>query len=318
MQAVILAAGRGTRLGAITKTRSKGMLPILGKPIVERIIENLNKFGLKDFILVVGPEDREIREYFQREYNLDVNIRFVEQFERLGTADALRQAAPYINEDFVLSACDIICPASEVQRFIATWSRHTDTQGLLSLERISLKDTRKTGIVTLGEGRVTNIIEKPSPDQAPTNISSTPMYIFSTRILDYLPQVPLSIRGEFELQDAIQMMIDDDLVVRGLYLHNRLTLTTAEDLLKLNMYFLKTEVQDRRVEAQEIGPGTQLIDPVYIEQGVVIGAGSKIGPGIYIERDAQVGDRVQLENVVVLRGAVIPDGVLLRDQVVTR
>lgn len=317
MQAVILAAGKGTRLGAITNTRSKGMLPILGKPIVERIIENLNKFGLKDFILVVGPEDREIREYFQRDYNLDVYIRFVDQFERLGTADALKQASPYINEDFVLSACDNIYPASEVQRFIASWSQHPDTQGLLSLEKISLKDTWKTGIVSLEGDLVTSIIEKPSPDQAPTNISSTPLYVFSARILDYLSQVPLTERSEYELQDAIQMMIDDDLVVRGLYLHNRLTLTTEEDLLELNLQFLKDEVQGHLVEVQEIGPGTQLVDPVYIEHGVVIGAGSKIGPGVYIEHDAQIGDDVQLENVVVLRGAIILDREILSDKVVT-
>lgn len=293
------------------------MLPILGKPLVERIIENLNKFGLKDFILVVGPEDREIREYFQRESSLDVNIQFVEQFKRLGTADALRQAAPDINENFVLSACDNIYPAGDVQRFIASWSQHPDTQGLLSLERIPLKDTWKTGIVSLEQDQVTSIIEKPSPDQAPSNISSTPLYCFSTRIFDYLPQIPLSPRGEYELQDAIQMMIDADQVVRGIFLDNRLTLTSAEDLLELNLHFLKTEVQDRQVEAREIGPGTQLVDPVYIEQGVVIGAGCEIGPGVYIEHDAQIGDNVQLENVIILQGAVVPDGGILRNQVVT-
>jgi NDP-sugar pyrophosphorylase family protein len=316
MQAVILAAGKGTRLGPITKTRSKGMLPVLGKPIVERIIEIMAESGLKDFILVVGPEDRAIKEHFRGGLSMGLNIRFVDQTRRLGTTDALRQAAPHLYEDFVLSACDNIYPASDVQRLIASWSQQPDTQGLLSLERISLKDTWKTGIVTLEEDRVTSIIEKPSPDQAPTNISSTPLYCFSTRIMGYLPHVPLSPRGEYELQNAIQMMINADQLVRGLFLSTRLTLTTAEDLLELNLYFLKNEVKDYQVEAQEIGPGTHLIEPVFIEQGVVIGAGCKIGPGVYIEHDVQIGDHAQLENVVVLRGTAIPDGEILKDKVV--
>lgn len=316
MQAVILAAGKGSRLQPITDTRSKAMLPILGKPIVERILENLAAPGIRDFILVVSPEDRAIREHFQRGSTLGINIHFVHQDRRLGTADALKQAATYLKEDFVLSACDILVSAEDVQRLITTWLQPPRSGGLLSLERISLMDTWKTGIVTLEGDQVTGIIEKPPPDQAPTNISSTPLYCFSTRILDYLPQVPISPRGEYELQDAIQMMIDEGENVRGLYLQSRLTLTTPEDLLKINLHFLKNKAEDCQIDAQEIDPGTNLLQPVCIEQGVVIGSDCKIGPNVYIEKNARIGDSVQLENVVVLRGAGIREGIILRDQVV--
>ena len=118
MQAVILAAGKGSRLAPITDSRSKGMLPILGKPILERILAGLVASGLKEFVFVVNPEDRAIREYFQGGSTLDVNIQFVEQDRQLGTADALERAAPYLYEDFVLSACDNIIPEEEMQRFI--------------------------------------------------------------------------------------------------------------------------------------------------------------------------------------------------------
>ena len=316
MQAVILAAGKGSRLRPITDARSKAMLPVLGKPIVERIIENLSAPGIRDFILVVSPDDRAIREHFQRGSTLGVNIHFVHQDRRLGTADALKQAAPYLKEDFVLSACDILVSLEYVQRLITTWFQPPRSGGLLSLESISWMDTLKTGIVTLEGDQVTSIIEKPPPDQAPTNISSTPLYCFSTRILDYLPQVPLSPRGEYELQDAIQMMIDEGENVRGLYLQSRLTLTTPEDLLELNLHFFKKETEECQVEAQEVGPGTSFVPPVCIEQGVEIGSGCSIGPNVYIEKNARIGDSVQLENVVVLRRVNIPDGVVLRGQVV--
>jgi NDP-sugar pyrophosphorylase family protein len=317
MQAVILAAGKGIRLQPITNTRSKAMLPILGKPIVECIIENLAACGLSDFILVVSPEDQAIKEHFQRETTLDVSIEFVNQTRRMGTADALKQAATYLNEDFVLSACDSLVPAEENERLISTWSKKSGLQALLSLKIISKADSWKTGIVTLENDRVIGIIEKPHPDQAPTNISSLPLYCFSPRILDYLPNIQLSPRGEYELQDAIQMMIDSNENVRGLLVQNHLTLTTAEDLLDLNLHFLNSSEMYWQITPQVVGLDTILVMPLCLEAGVVIGSGCKIGPGVYIEKNVSIGNNVQLENVVVLRQAVIPEGVELKNQVVT-
>ncbi len=316
MQAVILAAGKGSRLGKITDKRSKGMLPILGKPIVERIVGNLAATGLQEFILVVSPEDGEIREHFHREATLDVKIHFAHQAKRFGTADALRQAVPYLKGDFVLSACDTLVSVEDMQRLISSWNQQSKIQALLCLQRISLMDVRNTAIVTLEGDRVTGILEKPSPDQAPTNISSLPLYCFSSRILEYLTQIPLSPRGEYELPDAIQLMIDAAENVHGLFLESRLTLTTAEDLLKLNLHFLNNQAEEIQVDTHKIGQDTKLVQPVRIEQGVEIGSGCKIGPGVYIEEGVRIGDGVLLENVVVLRGAIIPEGVELKNQVV--
>ncbi len=316
MQAVILAAGKGSRLGSLTATRSKAMLPILGKPIVERIIENLAACELRDFILVVSPADRAIREHFLHETTLNVHIQFVNQTRRAGMADALKQAAPYLNEDFVLSACDSLVPVEDNERLISTWSKKPGLQALLSLKRIPKADSWKTGIVTLEDDRVTGIVEKPPPDQAPTNISSLPLYCFSTQILDYLPRVQLSPRGEYELQDAIQMMIAAAENVRGLFVQNHLTLTTAEDLLELNLHFLNSSDEYWQITPQTVGLDTNLVMPLCIEPGVVIGSGCKIGPGVYIEKNVRIGDHVQLENVVVLRQVAIPERVELKNQVV--
>ena len=246
-QSIILAAGKGTRLAPITNTRSKGMLPILGKPFLERIIRGMLSSGLRNFILVVNPEDHEIREYFQKEFSLDVQIQFIDQDRQLGTAHALRLAAPHITGDFFLSACDSLVPEGEMNLLVSTWSRYPGSQGLLSLERIPQKDADKTGIVTLeGDKKVSGIVEKPLPAEAPSNISSTPLYAFSNRILDYLSQLPISPRGEYELQGAIQMMIDEGQTVNGIFLKNRLTLTTAEDLLAINLDYLYAQVQRDR------------------------------------------------------------------------
>ncbi|MBK5108886.1 MAG: NTP transferase domain-containing protein [Anaerolineales bacterium] len=316
-QSIILAAGKGTRLAPITNTRSKGMLPILGKPFLERIIRGMLSSGLRNFILVVNPEDHEIREYFQKEFSLDVQIQFIDQDGQLGTAHALRLAAPHITGDFFLSACDSLVPEGEMNLLVSTWSRYPGSQGLLSLDRIPQKDADKTGIVTLEGDKVSGIVEKPLPAEAPSNISSTPLYAFSSRILDYLSQLPISPRGEYELQGAIQMMIDEGQTVNGIFLKNRLTLTTAEDLLAINLDYLYAQVQRDRVVTKNIGSHTNLVEPVFIEEGVEIGSNCQIGPGVYIEKNVRIGDDVQLENVVVLRNTTIATSTRLKDRVIS-
>ncbi len=317
MQAVILAAGKGSRLKPITDTRSKAMLPILGRPIVERIVENLASCGFDDFILVVNPEDQVIRDHFQQKAFLDFNIRFVNQSSQMGTAHALTQAAPYLKEDIVLSACDSLFAPKDIQRLTSRWSEQPELQALLSLKRIPKEDSWKTGIVTLEDDRVTGIVEKPPPGLAPTDISSLPLYCFSQQILDYLPKVQLSPRGEHELQDAIQMLIDANENVRGLFIQNHLTLTTVEDLLEINLHFLYSGEEHWRSTPPAVGLDTELVRPIYIEPGVVIGSGCKIGPGVFIEKNVCVGNRVRLENTVVLKNVIIPEGVELKNQVVT-
>jgi NDP-sugar pyrophosphorylase family protein len=187
----------------------------------------------------------------------------------------------------------------------------------LSLERIPQKDADKTGIVTLEGDKVSGIVEKPLPAEAPSNISSTPLYAFSSRILDYLSQLPISPRGEYELQGAIQMMIDEGQTVNGIFLKNRLTLTTAEDLLAINLDYLYAQAQRDRVVTKNIGSHTNLVEPVFIEEGVEIGSNCQIGPGVYIEKNVRIGDDVQLENVVVLRNTTIATSTRLKDRVIS-
>jgi NDP-sugar pyrophosphorylase family protein len=178
-------------------------------------------------------------------------------------------------------------------------------------ERIS-----STGIVAMDGPWITRIVEKPTPEEAPSNISSLPLYLFSPRILDYLPEVSPSPRGEYELQDAIQMLINRDGRVGGVTVERRLTLTNAADLLVLNQEYLTHGDGRPQLEPHTVGPGTQLITPLYIERGVVIGTGCIIGPNVYIERDCRIGDRVTIHDAVLLRGASVGDGETLTDQVI--
>jgi NDP-sugar pyrophosphorylase family protein len=304
MQGVILAAGKGKRLQPVTPQRTKAMAPVAGKPMVERVIDLLVENGITDFILLVSPEDGEIIPHFQQQ-RPELTFRFLVQHERLGMAHALSLAAPYIHGDFVLSACDNLTPADHIAALLAT-HRTRQANATLSLMAIDIAQSASTGIVDWHEGWIRRIVEKPKPEAAPSNISSLPLYIFSTRLLTYLPQVQLSPRGEYELQDAIQLLIDHEGRVTGVCTESRMQLTNIADLLALNRHYLSLN-SERQILSHSIDSSTQLIAPLRIDQDVTIGPGCIIGPHVYIEASCRIGAGVRLADTVVLRGARVAD-----------
>jgi NDP-sugar pyrophosphorylase family protein len=316
MQAVVLAAGKGSRLHPITTGRSKAMLPILGQPIVERVMEGLARNGVDEFILVVSPADTDIVTYFNHESPLRGHVTFVEQKERLGMAHALRQAAPHLRGQFVLSACDNLVSDEHVKELVAVHGTSPSHHATLSLMKVSPELIARTGIVEMREGFITRIVEKPRPSEALSNIASLPLYVFTPDILDYAARVPRSPRGEYELQDAIQMLIDDGGKVRGVLTESRLTLTDAGDLLEINRRYLNGDLR-LHLTPYTVGPNTQLITPLRIESGITIGADCVIGPRVYIERDCTIGSNTTIRDAVVLRGSVVPAGSIIEGQVVS-
>jgi NDP-sugar pyrophosphorylase family protein len=317
LQGVILAAGKGSRLHPITVKRSKAMLPILGRPMVERVMETIRDNGIRDFLLVVSADDRHIVRHFEEECALDVRVRFVIQEERLGMADALRRAAPYVEGDLLVSACDNLTSAAHVGELLACHEAHPGSGAILSVMPIPEEEIGRTGIVALNDGKVVQIVEKPSREQAPSNIASLPLYVFSPRILDFLPEVELSPRGEYELQDAIQALIERDGGVYPVYIDKRLTVTGPADLLAINRHYLEAGQDRPQLAPFTVGPNTHLITPLRIEEATIIGRDSVIGPRVYIERDCRIGDGVGLRDTVVLRGASVPDGASIANEVIS-
>ncbi len=317
MQGIILAAGKGSRLQHITLTRSKAMLPILGKPIVERVMEDLAMNGVNDFILVVSPDDHYITHYFRRESEIQGEVRFVYQPKRLGMADALCCAAPLVTGDFILSACDNLVSAHHVARMLDAWRSVPHPTAILTLMSVEPDRFGSVGIVEMEGAWVKRIVEKPRPEDAPSNISSLPLYCFTPRILDYLPEVPRSPRGEYELQDAIQMLVERDGRVGGVTCERRLTLTSSADLLAINQHYLINGNDRPQLAPYTVGPNTQLITPLRIENGTLIGANCVIGPNVYIERDCHIGEGVTIRNAVLLRESSVPAGATIIDQVVS-
>ncbi|MEN8162519.1 MAG: nucleotidyltransferase family protein, partial [Acidobacteriota bacterium] len=206
MKAVILAAGRGTRLSPVTDDRSKAMVPVLGRPLVDRVVETLALNGLRDLVMVIGPDDEEIRRHFTTETSLDLEVQFVVQEERLGMAHALGLAVPLIDGPFVVSACDSLKP---VEHIAALLDAGSGADGALSLMDVPLEKVSTAAPVEMDEDcAIRSIVEKPRPEDAPSNTVSLPLYFLPYRTLALLGGQGPSARGEYELQDAIQALVD--------------------------------------------------------------------------------------------------------------
>ena len=133
---------------------------------------------------------------------------------------------------------------------------------------------------------------------------------------EYLGKIKPSARGEYELQDAMQELIENDGDVYGLLLPNRIDLTHPVDLLRLNLLFLVKDPTQTEIHPDDIGNGTRFIDPVIIDKDVTIGSDCIIGPNVYIESGAIIGDGVNLENSVVLRESKVRSGTKVREEVI--
>jgi NDP-sugar pyrophosphorylase family protein len=318
MQAVILAAGRGTRLHPITENRTKAMCPVAGKPMVKRVMDTLTASGIGEFILVISPDDQEIRDYFGTQPNSKVQIQIVEQTQQLGMGHALLQAAAHINDDFILSSCDNLVDQSVIRRMLKLWVGYPPPNGILTLLQVGPEELTRMGVVDLDSehGRILRIVEKPSLEEAPSNIGSVPLYMFTTKLLEYLRNVQPSPRGEYELQDAMQALIEKDDDVYGLMLHDRIDLTHPKDLLLLNLLYLKKRNDHSEISTKNIKAGSEFIAPVLIEAEVSIGSDCTIGPNVFIESGVCIEDNVRLENCVVLRGSKIQTGLQVENQVI--
>lgn len=317
MQGIILAAGKGTRLHPITATRTKAMAPVAGKPIVARVLDTLIANGISDFTLIISPDDDDIRRYFSERAHLpsNVQVRFEVQHERLGMAHALSLAVPFIREDFILSACDNLTPPEHIAELIQT-HRSQQVHATLSLMEVGPEQLRKSGVVDVREGRVYGIVEKPAPGEEPSNIASLPLYLFSTRLLEFLPWVQPSKRGEYELQDAIQMLIESAGPIAGVFTPTRLQLTNAADLLFLNQHYLARENGRLRAQPEKVGTNTRLIGPLHFDDGVIIGENCVVGPNVYLEAGCSIGNHVELRDAIVLRNRSVADHSQVIEQVI--
>ncbi len=296
MQAVILAAGEGSRLRPLTRSKPKAMIPVANRPIIEYVIDALLENAIRDIVVVVGYRKEHAIRYLNK---LDAPVQVVVQERQLGTADALRAARSEITEDFLLLPGDNYINAESVARI------KKERNAMLVAEHPSPSDF---GVVVIREGVVRDIIEK--PEGAPTFTVSTGIYSFTPDIFSYL--------HTNEIPDALSAMIASGHAIRAIPADDWQDAIYPWDLLKLNSRMLKgihpeiggmVDASVTRRGVVRIGTGTTIGPNTVIYGPVTIGCDCNIGPNTVIMPDSSIGDRVVLEPFTYVADSIIMDDV---------
>lgn len=320
MECVVLAAGEGKRMRPLTAKRPKVMLPVANRPMMEHLVLAAKEAGITDFVFIVGYGEREVRSYFGNGAKWGIRIRYAPQRQQAGTADALLAAKDFVtgpflamNGDMILSAADISCLVGTPAPAMGTST--TDHPG-------------DFGVVIIDGDNVTSLEEKSARPRS--NIINAGAYIFDLTIFDLLAEVGLSSRGERELTDALEVLINKH-GLRAVPLSSWMDLGYPWDLLDANVKLLESESARNEGTIEEgvhlsgtviIGKGTVIKAGTYIEGPCIIGNNCKIGPHAYIRGATSIGDDchighcTELKNTVVLAGTKIPHFNYIGDSVI--
>jgi dTDP-glucose pyrophosphorylase len=200
-KAVLLAAGRGTRMRELTEALPKPMLQVRGKPVLQHIIEGLRDAGLRDFLVVVGWRAEVVREFFGNGSQFGVRIQYTTQIVQDGTGKVVELAQEFAGRDpFILSYGDILVAPQNYPRLCAALA---DAEAVVSVKRN--EDVSKGGAVFVNEKfELTDLREKPKPGEPTSPWYNAGIYAFRPGIFEYVAKLKPSPRGEYELTDAIR------------------------------------------------------------------------------------------------------------------
>ncbi|MEO7144553.1 MAG: UTP--glucose-1-phosphate uridylyltransferase [Bryobacteraceae bacterium] len=237
--AVVPVAGQGTRLLPATKSQPKEMLPVARKPIVQYVIEELAANGIEEILLVTGRNKSSIENHFDLDPELTralsaadkqdllAEIQFNEraahffytrQRQPKGLGDAILCGETFAGEQpFVVALGDSILGLHGQSTSLARMTELFESRSascVIAVEEVPRHETRHYGIIEPAESdgdylRIVNLIEKPAPENAPSNLAIAGRYVFSPLIFDMIRQIPPDARGEIQLTDAIQRLCDE-------------------------------------------------------------------------------------------------------------
>ena len=321
MKAIILAAGKGDRMRPLTNTRPKVMLSIANKPILEHLLIEAKKAGITEFIFVVGYHDEQVRDYFGNGGRWEVNMDYCTQRKQLGTADAVKLVEGLVDGDFLMINGDIVVKHDDIRQVA---SRHE-----IVLSVTEIEDTRGLGVVELSQDRVVHIYEKTK--KPPSRMANAGLYLFTPDIFDAISQTPKSPRGEYEITDSLQIMIDKGHFISYQEISHWLDISYPWDLLPANEHLLAGikaqnlgEIEENVVMKGQVSVGKKTLvrSGSYIVGPVIIGQDCDIGPNCYIRSYTSIGDNchigsaVEVKNSIIMRGSKLPHHNYVGDSII--
>ena len=233
---VILAAGKGTRMASLSEAYPKPILPIGNKPLLVHQVELLAGLGITDIVVLIGYKGFQIAKVMGDGSRFGVRIRYVEQTQMLGIAHAVGQLEATVDRPFLLFLGDIYFVPRDMRAMLTKFEQQ-DGGAVLAIkkEKDPAAIMRNFSVVENDEGRVVRVIEKPR--HVTNDVKGVGLYLFDLSIFDAIRRTPrTAMRDEYEITEAIQVLIDDGAVVRTEEaVLDDINMTFPDDLLKLNI-----------------------------------------------------------------------------------
>jgi UTP--glucose-1-phosphate uridylyltransferase len=264
-KAVIPAAGLGTRFLPATKALPKEMLPIVDKPAIQYIVEEAVASGIEDILIITGRGKRAIEDHFDKSFELEhtlaskgkfevveelenianmVNIHYIRQKEPKGLGHAVWCARKFIGKEpfAVLLGDDIIYSEKPcLLQMINVYERLKCS--VIGIEKVPYEDTSKYGIIKPDSNKDSNIypildlVEKPSPEKAPSNLAVIGRYILTPDIFDFLENLPPGAGGEIQLTDALRLLVKKQNMVGFAFTGKRYDTGNVQGYLQANIEY---------------------------------------------------------------------------------
>ena len=226
MQAVVPAAGAGTRLLPLTADQPKGMVEVAGKPLLTYVFETLREAGVEELVVVVGYEMDAIVSHYSDTYE-GLPVTYVHQRERKGLAHAVLQAEPHVQGTFVVLNGDSVFAGGIGEALQPV--TEPDVDAALLVEKVSRAQARETGVVEVDDGRVTGLVEK--PEDPPSRLVTTGCYVLPAEIFEACRLLRPSKCGEYELSDAVDVLVRAGAAVESVrYDAQRTNVNTPDDV----------------------------------------------------------------------------------------
>jgi len=235
--AVIPAAGLGSRFLPASKAIPKELIPLVDKPLIQYVVEEAAAAGIETIVLVTHAAKSALENHFDVQYELEtelaqrgklallevargtlpkgVKVVSVRQGQALGLGHAVACAAPIVQDNpFVVLLPDVICYHTQrnaTAQLVADFMAHG--QSVVALQQVAASEVHKYGIAGVNEqSQITQLIEKPSVEQAPSNLSVLGRYLFTPRIFTELSKTQRGVGGEIQLTDAMQQLLQHEVM----------------------------------------------------------------------------------------------------------
>ena len=308
MKALVLSGGAGTRLRPITHTSAKQLIPIANKPILFYGLEAIRDTGIRDVGIIVGQTAAEVRAACGDGSRWGLTISYIEQDEPRGLAHAVLVAREFLgDDDFVMYLGDNVL-LEGVTRFVQEFERHRPNAQIL-LARV--REPERFGVAVLDGDRVVRLVEKPK--ERISDLALVGVYLFDRTIHEVVEKLEPSWRGELEITDAIQGLIDAGRTVRPEQVTGWWKDTgKLEDLLEANRLILSA--LEPAIEG-EVDDRSKLVGRVVVERGAKVSGSVIRGPAIVgedtIVEDSLVGPYASIYTGCVVSGSQVEDSIVM-------